>query len=174
MMDPAEQKTPLSTSMFYMWRCLLAVAWADGNCGKEETDYFAKVFENLNRFFDLTQDQRDALADDLINAKKIDGLYAHINDPEARDTLVGFATDLALLDGVLDPNEEDILKRLHLHRNPAYDKEALRLEIRQLIEGKRAERAAERGALRNEIRAMSPLYNAVDRILMKLGIDVIL
>lgn len=172
-MDPNYQKQPLSTSMFYMWRCLLAIAWSDGRCGEEETAYFGKVFDNLARYFDMTQEQRDTLADDLLFAKNIDKLFNHINDPEARGTLMVFAEDLIVLDGHVDPSEEDILKKLKLWDNPGYDREQLRTDIRNLRITQQSTRASDKEKLRAEVRASNILFNAVDRLMMRLGIDLV-
>lgn len=175
-MDEAtKNKPPLSTSMFYLWRSLLAIAWADGDCGKEETAYFAKVFDNLARYFDLTQEQRNALGDDLETPSTLGArvLFSHINDPDVRGKLITFAHDLVMLDGELHPNEEDILQRLRLTEDPSLDREALRIEIREIMASGRAKRAQEKAELREEIRSMSHLYAAVDRLLMAFGIDII-
>lgn len=175
MQEAPTEKPQLSNSMFNMWRCLLAIAWADGNCGKEETAYFGKVFENLARYFDLSQEQRNTLGDDLENPSALEALtlFSHINDPDVRGKLITFAEDLVMLDGELHPNEEDILRRLHLTEDPSLDREALKVEIRQIIAAGREKRAQEKAELREEIRNMSPLYAAVDQLLMALGIDVI-
>lgn len=175
MQEAPNEKPPLSASMFYMWRSLLAIAWADGNCGKEETAYFAKVFDNLARYFDLTQEQRNTLGDDLENPSALEAiaLFSHINDPDVRGKLIAFAQDLVMLDGELHPNEEDILRRLRLTEDPSLDREALKIEIQQIIVIGREKRAQEKTELREEIREMSPLYAAVDRLLMAFGIDVI-
>ena len=175
MQEAPHKKPQLSTSMFYMWRALLAIAWADGNCGKEETAYFAKVFENLARYFDLSQEQRNTLANDLEHPSELEALvlFSHINDPDVRGKLITFAHDLVMLDGELHPNEEDILRRLRLTEAPSLDREALKVEIQQIIVIGREKRTQEKADLRQEIRNMSPLYAAVDRLLMAFGIDVI-
>ena len=172
-MDMAGQKPPLNTSMLYMWRCLVAIVWADGDFGEEETSYFEKVFDNLLRYFALTQEQRDVLADDLMKAKKIDDLFPYINDPEVRGMLLDFAHELAVIDGALAPSEDDILKRLSLWAGASYDKTELLEEIRQFIAQKRRDQAEEKDELRAEIHNMSPLYAAVDRLMLKLGFDLI-
>lgn len=173
MQEAQAQKPHLTSGMFYMWRCLLALAWADGSCGEEETAYFAKVFDNLARYYDLTQEQRNALAGDLEHPGDAIAFFTHINEPEAREMLVVFAHDLAKLDGEIHPNEEEILKRLRLWDSPQLDKEALRAEVREIIRSGRHQRAAEKEEIRAHVRSMSPLYAAVDRLLLRLGIDLI-
>ena len=151
-----------------MWRALLAIAWADGDCGEEETAYFGQVFDNLPRYYDMTRDQKNLLADALEKPEKAEALFPYINDPEVRGMLVTFAEDLVLLDGVVDPGEEAILQHLRQWNLPC-DKEALRQEVRQVIGATRQEKEE----IRQQVRGMSPLYKAVDRLLMRLGIDLI-
>lgn len=166
-----QQKPALSTSQLFMWRSLLAIAWADGNCGPEEIAYFAKVFDNLPRYYALTAEQRNKLAEDLESPQKAELLFPHINDPEVRDTLICYAGDLVMLDGVLDPSEDAILKRLRLWQHPAHDKEELRTEIRQFRAERMQESEQERRQFKQEAQGAHPLYAAVDRLLTRLGID---
>lgn len=166
-------KKHLSVSELYMWRSLLAIAWADGSCGAEEIAYFAKVFDNLSRHYALTQEQRNTLADDLEAPQRADMLFPYINEPEVRANLLCYAEDLVMLDGVFDPNEESILQRLRLWNNPDYDKEKLRGEIRDFLTTRRRENEEEHLAIKEWAKGKHPLYAAVDRLLERLGIDLI-
>jgi hypothetical protein len=174
-MTTAEEgaKTPLSTSQFYMWRMLLAIAWVDGNCGDEETAYFAKLFDNLDRYFVLTSEQRAVLAAGLEAGEDPWPLFSHINDPEPRRLLVLYAEALVMLDGVLDPKEEEILKRLRVTDPPGYDTEQLRGEVRKIIADDRAQREKEKEELRGEIYKRSPHVAVLDRLLRRAGIDIL-
>jgi hypothetical protein len=163
----------LSVSEFYMWRSLLAIAWADGSCGTEETDYFAKVFDNLSNYYALTAEQRNTLANDLENPQKAETLFPYINEPEAFNNLLCYAEDLVKLDGVVSPTEEDILKRLRLWQHPTYDKEELRKELRAFVAERRRENEEERLEVKKWAAGMHPLYAAVDRLLARVGIDLI-
>jgi len=169
--NATSQKQSLPASMFYMWRSLLSLAWADGECGRAETAYFAKVFDNLARYYSLTQEQKDTLGDDLVAPQSSDilDLFSYINDPETRRNLYLFAHDLAMLDGVLHPAEKDILDKLHMGAPAALTREEVHDVIVE-IEGKSEE---ERQALRKEIRELGPFYDALDRLLLRLGIDLI-
>jgi len=166
-------KPALSTGMFYMWRCLIAVAHADGKLGMEELDRLEKIFDNLQQYFALTEQQRHAFADDLHQPQEIDVLFSRVNEPEARDLLFGFAEEMAWADGVLDPGEEDVLRRLRLKNPENFDREALRQEIRTDIARHKAEWDAERATMRKTARGRNPYFYAVDVILMKMGIDVL-
>lgn len=167
------EKKALSHSMFTMWRCVVAIAHADGKLVKEELDHFEKLFDNLLHYFDLTQHQRTVFSEDLYKARSVDELFAEINDPEARDMLTGFAEALAWIDGDLDPAEEKILKRLHLYNPPGYDRAALLDEIRTSVRKNKQSWDKERAALRDQAQARNPYFRAVDLLLTHLGIDVL-
>lgn len=166
-------KPPLSTGMFYMWRCLIAVAHADGRMGMEELDRLEKIFDNLLAYFNLTEEQRYTFADDLHQPRDIDALFSRINEPEARDMLFGFAEEMAWADGVLDPGEEDVLRRLRFKNPENFDREELRREIRADIERHKTEWNTERALMRKTARSRSPFFYAVDVILTKMGIDIL-
>lgn len=169
----SDQKPQLSHSMFTMWRCIVALAHADGQLSQPELDYFEKLFENLRRFFDLSQEQRDTFANDLYVPQETLKLFSSINDPEARGMLVGFAEELAWIDNHLDPHEEEILRRLRMEGLSLSERERLRADIRADIDMHKQEWTQERAALRGRARDRNPFFHAADLILMKLGIDIL-
>jgi len=171
--DEMNTKPPLSTGMFYMWRCLIAVAHADGRMGMEELDRLEKIFDNLLAYFNLTEEQRHTFAYDLHQPRDIDALFSRVNEPEARDMLFGFAEEMAWADGVLDAGEEEVLRRLRLKNPENFDREELRREIRADIERHKTEWNAERAAMRQTARGRNPFFYAVDVILTKMGIDIL-
>lgn len=164
---------PLGTSMFYMWRALVALAHADGQMGQEEIDYFRKLFDTLPRHYELTVAQREAFADDLMNPKQIDLMLPFINDPEVRKMLLDYAEMLAWIDGVLDPREEDILKRLHQVASPEYDQSELAAELRARLRDSRAQYQAELEQMRKDMHQRSPWLIPMDSLLQKCGIDML-
>lgn len=166
-------KPPLSTSMFYMWRSLIAMGHADGKLGLEELDYLEKIIDNLLRYFALTEEQRHTFADDLHNPQSIDTLFARINEPDARDMLYGFAEEMAWADGVLEAGEEEVLRRLRLKNPENFDRDALRAEIRADIARHKTEWDAERQQMRKTARGRNPYFYAVDVILTRMGIDIL-
>lgn len=168
-----DNKQALSTGMFYMWRCVIALAHADGKLAPAELAYLDKMLGNLLQYYDLTAEQKDAFAADLQNPQDIDMLFSRINEPEARDMLIGFAEELAWIDGELSADEEAVLKRLRLRNPEQFDRAALLEEIRADIARHRSEWDAERSALRKEARARNPYFYAADVILMKAGVDVL-
>lgn len=157
--------------MFYMWRSLLALAWADGYFSREETAHFAEVFDNLPRYYSLTQEQKNTLADELVAPQNRDvtDFFSYINDPETRRNLYLFARDLAMLDGIVCPVEQDILDRLHLGAPAALTQE----EVHNVIVGVAEKSEQERQDIRQELRSLHPFYDALDRLLLRLGIDLV-
>ena len=171
MNNASAQNQSLPASMFYLWRSLLALAWADGECGREETAYFAKVFDNLAHYYDLTQEQKNTLADELVAPQNRDAadFFSYINDPETRRNLYLFAYDLAMLDGVVCPAEKDILDKLHLGAPAALTREEIHTVVTEVEEKSEQERQD----IREEIRSLHPFYAALDRLLLRLGIDLV-
>lgn len=169
----ASAKRPFTTSLFYMWRALLAMAHADGEVGQEELDYFRKVFDNLPEHYDMSQEQRDTLADEIEKAQSFDEMLRHINDTETRATLYTFAEQLAMADGVLHPSEEAILERLRLENPYVEERQKLLAEIRVNVEQKRAQHRAEMARLHDEMHTRSPWLAAIDGALESMGIDIL-
>jgi hypothetical protein len=81
---------------------------------------------------------------------------------------------MAVLDGELHPEEDAILKRLHLWHEPGYDTEALRVEIQGIIAKGRQERADETAKFRADAHKRNlPFFVAFDKLLLRLGIDIL-
>lgn len=117
----------VSTSKFYMLRCLAAMAHADGVVCNEERAYMSALISRLP----LTTEQRKTLEKDLDVAQPIESLLAHINDPKYRGQLPYFARLMAYKDGNLHPNEDALLKKLHAHAVDGLDIEAIRSEAQK-------------------------------------------
>src|SRR5574337_389569 len=103
--QPQVSGQPISNSTFYMWRCIIAIAHADGMIQEQERAYIQKIIDNMDRVYGLTPAQKAAFASDL-NASKpqnIADLLRNINDPACRAQLVYFGGLLARADGVMDP-----------------------------------------------------------------------
>ena len=168
-----ESKNNISTSMFYMWRCVVAIAHLDGGVSLGERAYLEKIFSNIDRVYGLSDEQEKAFANDLINPQRIDDLLPHINDPEYRAMLITFGETLAWLDGNVAPEEDAILKKLHADQLASIDIVQLREEIREIISFRRAERIAEMEKIREEIHQRSPHVAVIDNLLRKIGIDIL-
>lgn len=167
-----QDKLPLSPSQFYMWRCLLAISWEDGNCDEKEVAYFAKVFDNLPRSYALTQQQRDTLAHDLETPGEApEAFFPYITDPAVRETLVLYAHDLIKLDG-RDPDADAIMKRLKLWQHPSYDREQLRTEFDDIVARDRQQDKEAADEILQKMDNASPLFAALDKFKARLGIKL--
>ncbi len=96
-----------------MWRCIVAIAHADGKVHEAERAYLLKMFDNMERVKTLTQDQRAVLEADLDIAQDPFERLDKVQAPAYRAQVLHFALYLAKIDGVIDPTEQDMLDRLH-------------------------------------------------------------
>jgi uncharacterized tellurite resistance protein B-like protein len=158
---------PLNDSLFSMWRCVIAVAHADGIMHETEIAHFRQLFKDLDRSFKLTPAQRGQLEDDLKTAPPVESLLAKITDDEQRLLLVNFAHVVAHVDGELHPNEAALLAVLD--RAVPVTQETLRIrdEIRRDIAQQMAQRAAD--AVSGDARGCALTY-ALNALLHRLGI----
>ncbi len=164
------EKPALSPSQYYMWLCLLSIAWEDGGCDEKEVDYFSKVFENLSNDYALTQEQRDGLANALEKESAEPEAYFHkITDHEAREALVMYAHDLIQLDG-RDPDTDAIIKRLKMWEHPDSDNKKLRAEVHAVVSKDRQQRDHDERVTRGQLE-VNPFFKATDKLLGLLGID---
>jgi uncharacterized membrane protein YebE (DUF533 family) len=166
---PLIQNQPISNSLFYMWRCIIVIAHADGMIHDKERAYFANIFSNMDRVYGLSEEQKQAFADDLVNEKKISDLIRHINDPEIRGQLIYFGGLLARIDGDMHPSEEAILKKLHADQMASLDMEQIRTEVHAAVTS---------DMFRHDMhidsyRPIGGIIGVVDGILLRLGIDII-
>jgi uncharacterized membrane protein YebE (DUF533 family) len=158
----------LSTSMYYMWRCVVAIAHADGRVADEERVYLKKVFDGMQRAYGMTAEQRATLEADLSAPQSISGLLPYINDPAARGQLVYFAGLLAHADGVLAPEEDTILKKLHAGQMASLDMEKIRADVKQHVDDEMWKHELAMG----QIRPQSGLGAIIDALLLRMGIDI--
>lgn len=159
---------PVSHSMFYMWRCVIVVAHADGKIQKEELEYLRRIFGNMDRAYGLSDEQKRLFEDDLINPKRMGDLLPQINDPYFRGQLIYFAGLLAHADGVLCPSEEAILKKLRADQLASLDMDQIRKDVHKAVED---EMFAHEMKL-NSLRPKSLLSRSLDALLLHLGIDL--
>lgn len=163
----------ISPSLYNMWRCVICIAHADGIIQPEERAYLEQIFANLDRTYKLTPTQKMTLAADLEIPQNLADLLAKVTEPEYRGMLIHFGTILANADGIITEDEERILDMLHAQQMDSIDAEKLREDIRKDMEEHRAELDAEVAELRADARGKSPVLKALDRMLKKLGIDMI-
>ncbi len=161
-------KNDFSTSMFYMWRCIVAIAHADGVVHEKEREYLARVFQGMERVYDMKDEHRQAFADDLIHPKNIADLLRYINDPACRAQLIYFGGLLARADGVLDVREDAILKKLHADQLASLDMEQIRSAVRQKVQDEMFRHDLAKGMLRPQ----KGLAAVIDDFLLWLNIDI--
>lgn len=159
---------PVSDSFFYMWRCIIVMAHADGVIHEKEREFFEKVFVNMARVYALTPEHLKAFTGDLEKAQNIDTLMSHIKDPECRSLLLYFSQVVAWIDGHLSPDESDLLKKLHAAFGKAPETGEMMAKIRQDIADQMFKRKTD---LEQRHLERNPLFYALDALLLRLGID---
>ena len=93
-----------------MWRCVIALAHADGGIDADERQYLNRIFKGMHRAYAVTPEQDRIFAEDIKTPQKFGDLLRYINDPEYRGLLVYYGHILAHTGGIPRPTEEDILK----------------------------------------------------------------
>jgi|GEM_PF-1435281 len=108
MVQNNSNNTDVSKSKFYMLRCLVAMAHADGVFHDDERDYIESMMNKIP----LSEEQIATLHEDMSTPQDIEFLFANINEPRFRGQVIHFARIMAMKDGVIDPSEKDLLERL--------------------------------------------------------------
>jgi len=177
----------ISNSMFYMWRCVIAVAHAhaDGKVTDKERAYLNNVFANMDRAYSLTGEQKKTFADDIENPKNVADLLKYINDSSVRGQLIYFCGLLAHVSGTTDPMEEAIIKKLHDDQMSSLDMTAIRKQVNEVV----ASEMFKHDLAMNEIRPQThkmfekdeggttrfrglSLFSALDSFMTRLGFDI--
>ena len=158
----------VSTSMFYMWRCVICIAHADGMIHDKEIAYLRRIFGNMDRAYGLTDEQKAIFEDDLENPKQIRDLIRDINDPYFRSQLIYFGGLMAHADGALHPSEDALLKKLHADQLASLDMEQIRAEVHNAVAGEMFQHDMKI----NDIWSGSVLLRSIDALLLYFGIDI--
>ena len=125
---------PLSESAFYMWRCIIAVAQADGAVQDAELEYLNKVFAGMERDSMLSRDQHETLGEDLVTPQNIGSLLKHVTDHGDRHQLVYFAALMAQSNGELDPGEEAIIRTISAGEMKDAETDQLIKDVRKALD----------------------------------------
>lgn len=162
---------PIDTSTFYMWRVMIALAHADGRVDETERAYLSRVFANMDRVYGLSDEQKKTFQSDIDNPamQSIPDLMRYINDPAVRGQVIYFGGLLARADGVVDPREDDILKKLRADQMSSLDMEQIRGHVKEAV-------ASEMFQHDLKIKALRPqkgITGLIDHMLLRLGIDVL-
>ncbi len=177
-MTPTQQTQPdlhgpkeaVGTSKFYMLRCVVAMAHADGIVTDSEKAYIFSIMNHIA----LSDEQRKTLEDDLIHAQKVEDLLPYINDPNYRAQIVYFARIMAYKDGHLDPSEEVLLEKLNAAALNGLNRDAIRKSVQDSVNHDMALYDLKVGADRpTKGKHIIPWFQMLDEILLKAGIDVL-
>lgn len=101
---------PVTDSTFHMWRCIIALAKADGVIEDPEIAFINSALASLKG---LSADQRQTLGEDMVMpGSDFAGLLARVTDKEDRALIFHFGSLLAESDDDLEPGEEAVLTKL--------------------------------------------------------------
>lgn len=160
---------PISNSKYYMLRCIIAMAHADGVVDASERAYAMAL---INRQV-LTAEQRSTLIKDLHNENEIGDLMRHINDPLYRSQVLYFARLMAYKDGHLHPSEEEMLNKIYFLITDGIDMEALKDEVREAVQAQMQLHDIEMQNLRpTKGTHIIPWFEVFDESLLYMGVDL--
>lgn len=169
MLDIRPNREPIPHGLFYMWRCVIAIAHADNHVSQAERDYLAKVFKNMERLYIVSDEQKATWARDMEVAQNIPDLIRNINEPMYRGQLTYFGGLLAHADGDLHPNEDAILKKLRADQMASLDMAEIRAEAKKTVESE----IFQHDIKMDELRPRGTLFAVLDALLLKMGIDIL-
>ena len=164
-----EQMNPesgISNSKLSMFRCMLAIAHADGIYCDEEQGYMRTMMGNQNP--PLSEEQREILEDDMANPKALGDILPEIDEPEYRGQVVYFARLMAYKDGELHPNEDDLIERLHANAMDNVDMDALREDVKKAV----ALNMEAHQEMLEEMSAKNTVFRAFNRIMTSMGLPL--
>lgn len=166
MAESIREQEYVPTSKFYMFRCLVAMAHADGHFADSERAYIEKFMNHEH--VPLDDEQRRLLLDDMQNPKNISDLLPYINDPKYRSQLPYFARIMAYKDGVLQPSEEQLLEHMHLSVTDGLDMDAIREDVHAAVQ---VDMNAHDIGIDKE-RPEGGLFGLFDQLMLALGLDL--
>ena len=157
----------VSTSKFYMFRCLIALAHADGVFCNEERAYMTAFINHLP----FTNEQEEILHNDFDKPEDVGSLLKYVNDKTYRTQILYFARLMAYKDGILSPDEDLLLKKI---RSEVVDEEQLGELKEQAREAAQFD-FAEHNINIEELRPKGffSSYAWLDKVCLALGIDLL-
>ena len=156
----------VSTGKFYMFRCLIVMAHADGVFSDIERGYMYS-FMNHQRVL-LSDEQYKTLEDDMDNPKAIEDLLPYINEPQYRSQLLYFARLMAFKDGVKTPDEDALLQKLHASTTDGIDLDTIRAEAKDAAQRE----INESDIYIDSIRPQGGWFGALDKLMLAMGVDL--
>ncbi len=113
-MGPLFQDKSVCDGQLNVWRCVVAMAHADGIVDRREYDLIRRYINN----FRFSDEQRQILEHDFMFPPDVDSLLPHIHETHHKRQLVQFSERVALVDGYLDYREVALLKKYSLTLHP--------------------------------------------------------
>ena len=95
-----------SDELFIVWRCIIAMAHADGVINDKEFKFIRRYINN----FRFSTEQKEILQNDFILAPEVSSLLNLITDISHKRRLIQMAERVALSDGFLSNEETALLK----------------------------------------------------------------
>ncbi|MBI1216122.1 MAG: hypothetical protein GC185_09930 [Alphaproteobacteria bacterium] len=166
--QPQIPNQPVSNSTFYMWRCIIAIAHADGTVQPEEYKYIERIIANMDRVYGLSDEQKQTFEEDFKTPQNISDLLPQINDPQVRAQLIYFGGLLAHADGVVTPEEDAILKKLHADQMAGLDMDQIRKQVSEHV----ADEMFHYDIQRSMDRPQKGWFRLLDAFMLRLGIDL--
>ncbi len=171
----------ISPNMFYMWRCVIAVAHAhaDGRVNDKERAYFKDVFSNMDRAYALTDEQKKTFADDIENPKNVWQLLPNINDSSVRAQLIYFCGMLAHAEGTVDPLEKAIINKLQTDQMSGTDMDSIHKQVNEAVNSEMFQHDLAMSQIRPQshkfsLKAGLPLEAILDDFLLRrFGYDIL-
>ena len=165
------EKQKVGHSKFYMFRCLIAMAHADGVIADEERAYISAFTNRL----DFTEEQLNTIENDFDEAQSVQDLMRHINDPVFRGQVPYFARLMAHKDGNLHPSEDEMLKKMHATAVEGLDLDALKAEAKKATAVDLAVHDIHVDTVGRPQKGghVIPWFQWFDELLLKMGIDLL-
>jgi uncharacterized tellurite resistance protein B-like protein len=142
--SPVVAGQPLSDSAFHMWRCIVAVAHADGIVQDAELEHLKKIFAGMEHDGLLNADQREVLGQDLVSPQSISTLLKRVTGQADRVQLAYAAALMAQASGDLDPGEEQIIRKISAGTLAEAEVNQLLSDVRRALEDKATQEALAR------------------------------
>lgn len=124
-----ESRKDFSNSQFYMLRCLIAMAHADGIVCRKERAYLKSLMEKQA----ISDEQLEIIEEDIKSPQHIGELLAHVNEPQFRAQIIHFARIMAYKDGVFDENENSLLEKLRFYTTQGIDVDGIKGQVAEAL-----------------------------------------
>lgn len=158
-----------SDSKFNMWRCVIAMAHADGMLHADEKAYLHKMFDNMREKAGLSREQEDQLLEDMDAPPEIADILPHIEEDSYRAQVTYFARLLAYKDNHFHPDEQELLDKLHAGMLDEKDRAAIKAEVRNNVSSEMINHELQMDSQRP---GGNMLFGLIDRFAAHFGLDL--